>query len=678
MGNGVMWVTETGIPHSAPNDAFLPDQSGISDKVLDSPDIAISSASATVTFANFFETEAGDGGVLEVSSPNINGGTFTDITDPAVGGEFVAGGYTATLGTSGNPLAGRMVWGGNSGGYITTVANLGPNVNGQTIKLRFRMGTDATGGAPGWWVDDIVITGGPCASPTPGGGTPTPTPSGSATPGTNHSLNLSTRLNVGTGNDVGIGGFIVTGTGPRHVLLRGLGPSLTSVTNPLADPVLALHGPAGFTTITDNDWMDDPTQKALIIATGLPPTNMLESAIVADLDPGAYTAILSGNGGLTGIGLVEIYDLSPTQDSKLANISTRAAVGTGNNIVIAGFILGGGSDMDPIIVRGLGPSITSVTGTLADPFLELRDSSGTLVRSDDNWMDDPTQKALIIAAGLAPTNNSESAIAETLMPGAYTALLSGVGGTTGIGLVEVYDHPASAPTATPCPACTPTPTAPPGTPTPPGGTLTPPPSTPTPTPGNSTCTENFDGVTAPALPAGWAASNPTAGDGVMFATTTTNADSAPNAAFTEDQDGISDKVLDRMNVTIQSATATMTFRNNFNSEMSGGVFWDGGVLEVSAPNINSGDFTDITDSHVGGMITAGGYTGEISGDAMNPLAGRMAWSGNSGGYIDTAISLGPNLVGQTVTFRWRFGTDEATSAPGWWIDGIVITGASCP
>jgi hypothetical protein len=112
--------------------------------------------------------------------------------------------------------------------------------------------------------------------------------------------------------------------------------------------------------------------------------------------------------------------------------------------------------------------------------------------------------------------------------------------------------------------------------------------------------------------------------------------------------------------------------------MSGGVFWDGGVLEVSTPSINSGDFTDITDSHVGGMITAGGYTGEISGDAMNPLAGRMAWSGNSGGYIDTAISLGPNLVGQTVTFRWRFGSDEAVSAPGWWVDGITITGASCP
>ena len=204
--------------------------------------------------------------------------------------------------------------------------------------------------------------------------------------------------------------------------------------------------------------------------------------------------------------------------------------------------------------------------------------------------------------------------------------------------------------------------------------------TPTPTPGGTpaTCTENFDGVTAPALPAHWVASNPMAGDGVMFTTTTTTPNSAPNAAFVPDQDGISDKVLDRMSVMITSSSPVLTFRNMFNSEMSDGVFWDGGVLEVSVPNISNGDFLDVTDSHIGGTITAGPYTGEISGDAENPLAGRMAWSGNSGGYIDTAINLGPNLVGQTVTFRFRFGSDEAVEAPGWWIDDLAITGAACP
>jgi hypothetical protein len=191
------------------------------------------------------------------------------------------------------------------------------------------------------------------------------------------------------------------------------------------------------------------------------------------------------------------------------------------------------------------------------------------------------------------------------------------------------------------------------------------------------CTENFDGVTAPALPAGWVASNPTAGDGVMFVTTTTSSDTAPNNAFIADQDGISDKVLDRQ-VTINSASPVMTFRNNFDTEFSGGVFWDGGVLEISTPTISGGDFLDVTDSHVGGTITSGGYTGEISSDASNPLAGRMAWSGSSGGYIDTVINLGPNLNGQTVTLRFRFGSDEAAAAPGWHIDTLSITGASCP
>jgi hypothetical protein len=112
--------------------------------------------------------------------------------------------------------------------------------------------------------------------------------------------------------------------------------------------------------------------------------------------------------------------------------------------------------------------------------------------------------------------------------------------------------------------------------------------------------------------------------------------------------------------------------------MSGGVFWDGGVLEISAPNISNGDFLDFTDSHIGGKCLSGCYTGEISGDAENPLAGRMAWSGNSGGYIDTLINLGPNLNGQTITLRWRFGSDEAVAAPGWRIDTISIMGAICP
>jgi hypothetical protein len=192
--------------------------------------------------------------------------------------------------------------------------------------------------------------------------------------------------------------------------------------------------------------------------------------------------------------------------------------------------------------------------------------------------------------------------------------------------------------------------------------------------------ENFDGVTAPALPAGWVATNGTVGmpDPDMWVTSTITPDTAPNDAFIPDQDGISDKYLDSRNISVTSATATLSFRNNFNTEMSGGVFWDGYVLEVSSPNINGGAFTDVTDPAVGGSIPTGGYTGEIDGTAENPLAGRMAWSGNSGGYINTVVNLGPNVNGQTIKIRFRMGTDEATAAPGGRIDSLVFTGAACP
>ena len=701
-------MTSTTIPDTAPNDAFIDDPATVSDKHLDSPNIVITSAGAQVTFRNFYNLESTfDGGVLEVSSPNIGGGAFTDITNAAVGGSFVTGGYdTARISTAfSSPIAGRMAWSGNAGAYINTVANLGPNVVGQTIKLRFRMASDSSVSSTGWRVDTVVVTGGcgptptpgtptpsptptatPCVgctpTPTPGctpfaqgfddittlvpagwfmqnnsqpgpgttgwfqgntavfpaqggsdfsyigsnfnngtgtstlsnwlltppltfqngvvltfytrtvdaptfpdrlqvrmstngastnvgttatdvgdftnllldinptyttsgypnvwtqftvtlsgiaspttgrlamryfvenggpsgansdyigidtlqitgagcGGTPTPTPTPTLTPtptatptptptpsptptpclsctptptptptvtptltptatptatpspGT-QAINLSTRMRVQTGDNVAIGGFIVTGTAPKRVLLRAIGPSLSGsgIADPLADPVLELHGPGGFTTVINNNWRD--TQEAEIIATGLAPTNDLESAIVAVLDPGAFTAIVKGNGNTSGVALVEIYDLNQTVDSRLANLRTRAFVLTGNDIVIAGFLLSSGPSMDRLIVRGIGPSLAPGTFppsvVLANPVLELRDSNGTLLISDDNWQDDPVQAAEITAAGLAPTNPSEAAIAATLSPGLYTALLSGANSGTGIGVVEIYDR----------------------------------------------------------------------------------------------------------------------------------------------------------------------------------------------------------------------------------------------
>ena len=243
---------------------------------------------------------------------------------------------------------------------------------------------------------------------------------------------------------MGIGGFIITGSGPKHVLLRGIGPSLTQagVPNALADPTLELHGPAGFVTVFNDNWRDDPVQEAAILATGLAPTNNLESAIDATLNPGAYTAVIRGRNNSTGVALVEVYDVNQAVPSKLGNISTRAFVSTGDNIVIAGFILGNHGGDDRVIARGIGPSLSAfgVPGPLADPSLELRDNNGTLLFSNNDWQDNPAQAAELTAAGLAPTNPLESGIAATLPPGLYTVLLTGFNNGTGIGLVEVYDR----------------------------------------------------------------------------------------------------------------------------------------------------------------------------------------------------------------------------------------------
>jgi autotransporter-associated beta strand protein len=251
-------------------------------------------------------------------------------------------------------------------------------------------------------------------------------------------LNISTRLDILTGDKVLIGGFIITGPSPKEVILRAIGPSLelSGLTGVLADPVLELHAPDG-TVIINNNWKD--TQEQEIIDTGLEPSDDLESAIVATLDPGAYTAIVRGVDNGTGVGLVEAYDIDQAEDSELANVSTRGFVQTGDNVMIGGFILGGDAiESSVVIVRAIGPSLGpfGVTDPLQDPILELHDQDGTLIASNDNWKD--SQELEIEAIGLAPTDDRESVIAATLMPNAYTAIVLGNNNTTGVGLVEVY------------------------------------------------------------------------------------------------------------------------------------------------------------------------------------------------------------------------------------------------
>jgi len=254
-------------------------------------------------------------------------------------------------------------------------------------------------------------------------------------------VNISTRLNVLTGENVLDAGFIVLGVGSKTVLIRGLGPSLAGmgISGTLADPILELHSSDTNEIIAENDnWKNN--QQAEIEATGIPPSSDAEAAIVATLEAGAYTVIERGKGDTTGVGLVEVYDLGADFGPELANISTRGFVDTGNDVMIAGFIAasssGGSGD---VIVRALGPSLGSagVMNPLADPTLELHNSNGSLIASNDDWRSD--QESAIIATGIPPTNDAESAIVLTLAPGAYTAIEAGKDGGTGVGLVEVYN-----------------------------------------------------------------------------------------------------------------------------------------------------------------------------------------------------------------------------------------------
>jgi hypothetical protein len=249
-------------------------------------------------------------------------------------------------------------------------------------------------------------------------------------------VNIATRIAVGTGNDVLIAGFIVTGNAPKKVIIRAIGPSLTQ-TGVIQDPVLELHDSSGVLGTNDN-WQD--TQKDEIIATTIPPANDKESAIVAVLNPGNYTAIVSGKDNTTGVAVVEVYDLGTaaldvSSNAKLAQISTRGTVQTGDNVMIGGFIISGPASK--VIVRAIGPSLNGIlAGALQDTFLELRDGSGSLVASNDDWRSDQEQE--IKDTSVPPTDDRESAIVKTLPAGNYTGIVRGKNDSTGVGLVEVY------------------------------------------------------------------------------------------------------------------------------------------------------------------------------------------------------------------------------------------------
>lgn len=271
--------------------------------------------------------------------------------------------------------------------------------------------------------------------------------------------NLSSRAQVLGGNDdVLITGFIITtddsatpgaGTPPtKEIVMRGLGPSLSVAGQPLGntlfDPTLTLHDANGMQIAANDNWMQNSqADQDIITASGLAPANPREAVIVANLPEGQYTAVLRGASNGNGLALEEIYDINEGNGLKTANLSARAMVGPGENALISGMIIEGSEDKRTLI-RGLGPSLANaVPDPLPDPELMAYDANGTLVETNNSWMNSP-EAADITNSGLAPGDPKEAVIDRVFAPGSYTVVLTGVGtDVTGTALIEVYDRNTS-------------------------------------------------------------------------------------------------------------------------------------------------------------------------------------------------------------------------------------------
>jgi N-acetylneuraminic acid mutarotase len=344
-----------------------------------------------------------------------------------------------------------IVWGGQGLDAVNTGGRYNPNMNSWTAttlanapNARFSHTAVWTGREMIVWGGNDGIsgfnTGGRYCAPFPG----------------SQLGNISTRALVQTGDNVMIGGFIVQGSQTKRVIIRAIGPELTrfGVPNPLFNPTLELHDGTGALIASNDNWMTTiiggiitSNQFVEIRDSGHAPGDGRESAIIADLAPGNYTAIVRGVDNMTGVALAEVYDLSADASSILGNISTRSFVQTGDNAMIGGFIVQG-TQPKRVIIRGIGPELTQhgVPNPLGDPTLELHNGTGVLIASNDNWQTTiiggiiiRNQVQAIMLSGHAPAQPSESAIIADLPPGNYTAIVRGVNNTTGVALVEVYD-----------------------------------------------------------------------------------------------------------------------------------------------------------------------------------------------------------------------------------------------
>jgi len=267
--------------------------------------------------------------------------------------------------------------------------------------------------------------------------------------------NLSTRGEVQTAADIMIAGLVIGPGSPETVLIRAVGPTLTSLglTGVLAAPVLSLYDSSGSLMQSNQGWSTGNSTAATMSAAGAfaLPAGSADSALIATLPAGAYTAQVTGAGGTTGVALLEVYEVAPTSSTaRLVNLSTRGMMGTGGDVMIPGFSVSAGTGSRTLLIRAAGPALASLglTGVLADPAISVVDASGNTLASNDNWgtpvggaPDAAELSGAFTEAGAFPfaADSDDSALIATFAPGNYTVLASGNNGSVGLALVEVYD-----------------------------------------------------------------------------------------------------------------------------------------------------------------------------------------------------------------------------------------------
>jgi PKD repeat protein len=549
-GSEALWITSASTVDTAPNAAFSSDASAAGVNELDSPLMSVPSAGAQLIFRHNYNTESGyDGGVLEMK---IGAGPYTDIL--AAGGTFVSGGYNRTINTgTANPLTGRSGWSGSSGGFITTIVNLPLAAVGQTVQFRWRLGSDGSVGATGWFVDSVALLAPSCC-----GDASAPVAAFSATP------------------------------------LVGAAPLAVTFTD------------SSFGTITNRFWDFGNGQTTNTTAT---------SFVFSYAGAGTFNVSLTaqgpyGNNTLNRPNYITVSNAIPVLVSNAFNLIAESCVN-------------GGLDPNELVTVNFGVKNVGSANT-TNLVATLQTSGGVTSPSG------PQNYGAVSFGGFA--SRAFSFVPSGSCGGSLVATLQLQDGAVNYGTVS-YSVIL-------------------------GGFIT-------------SFSENFDGVVAPALPAGWT----TLGSGgqTPWSTSTASNSTAPNAAFSIDAGSSGVNELVSPIVAIPGSGGQLSFRNDYDLEAStiSSSTYDGGVLEIK---IGGGAFTDIIAA--GGTFVSGGYTRTITASS-DPLVGRACWSGNSGGFTNTVVNLPPAAFGQNVQFKWRCGTDSSVSRPGWWIDNIVVNTLSC-